>query len=508
MVLPNRYSLINGCIYLFQISLLVFSFFKSSAAVPLTINVKKEGAKGDGRTNDHDIFIMISKKINDRGGNVNLVIPKGNYLIGKQEFFGNNSKGSYYGESCFYFENVKNVKITCQGKVVFTYIPNLKFGSFNPQTRSKENVKVPFTNGKYIATIGCFIRIFNSSDIQINQIEANGNHTQFDYGGYWGDVGRQCMHVGIFIQNSRNVTVSSVYMHHFGLDGLEIISTQPDDSKILISNSRFEQNLRQGFSWVGGNGVTARNCQFNQNGLGPEASNPRSGIDIEPEVAECRNGYFEKCTFINNGAAGLISDFHGLHTRNIRFNNCTFQGGQGAAALWPHNGGILIENSTIVGAVTSPGGVSADLMMRINNCRFYDHLPGSGVRAVKGDLLIDAGGHQNFYQITQSVFTLKFVKLCYLESGSSDENKMPFFGANRVDFNAETYPNGDYIALFRGCILKDNQFNVNVKNIPPNGLYIIGGHTMKYLGLNTIKGENKKVGWNSPSGNKMITENK
>lgn len=479
----------------------------ASAAGIFTINVKTEGARGDGKTNDHEVFMKISNQVNTRGGNCKIVIPAGTYIVGKQEFFGSETKGSYKGEDCFFFQKVKNVEITGTGKVKFRFTQNLKFGSFNPVSKQKATVKLPFYDRKHIATIGCFMRINECSGISVSNIEADGNNTQIDYGGYWGDVGRQCMHVGVFVQNSDNIKVSAVKMHHFGLDGLEILSTKTSSANILISNSQFEYNLRNGCSWVGGNGLTMRNCKFNYNGLGPNASNPRAGLDIEPEVAECENGTFEGCTFNDNGAAGFISDYHGKLVKKLSFNLCIFTGST-SCALFPNTGGIKIENSSIIGQLTSPAGLSSTNKTFFDRCKFYDYNPANKKKAFFATILIDAGGHQSCYEISNSTFDLKYAKLCYLESGSKDETMMPVFKNNVVYFNGDTYVNGDFIALFRGCILKDNTFNVNIKNMPPAGLYLITGHAMKFIGQNTINDNGKKIGWNGPAGKKIITENK
>jgi hypothetical protein len=507
MAFKTRHYSVSSFLCLLFTFILNGCAFSNAQGAALTINVKNEGARGDGKTNDNDAFSKISKKVNDRGGNCKIVIPAGTYIIGKQDFYGTESKGSFQGKECLYFEKVRNVQIVSIGKVVFKYERNLKLGSFNPVTKQKEIVKLPFLNRKYVATIGCFLRIFQSSDISVSNLEADGNNMQIDYGGYWGDVGRQCLHVGIFIQNSKNISISKVYMHHFGLDGIEILSTDPANSNILVNDSKFEFNLRNGFSWVGGNGVTVRNCKFNYNGLGPNASNPRSGLDIEPEVAECENGTFEGCTFNDNGAAGFISDYHGKLVRKLSFNLCIFTGST-SCALFPNTGGIKIENSSIIGQVTSPSGLSSTNKTFFDRCKFYDYNPANQKKAYFATILIDAGGHQSCYEISNSTFDLKYAKLCYLESGSKDETMMPVFKNNIVYFNGDTYVNGDFIALFRGCILKDNTFNVNIKNMPPAGLYLITGHAMKFIGQNTIIDNGKKVGWNGPAGKKIITENK
>jgi hypothetical protein len=67
-------------------------------------------------------------------------------------------------------------------------------------------------------------------------------------------------------------------------------------------------NARQGLSWVGGNGLTAINCQFSNTGKSTFASAPGAGVDIEAESSICRRGTFINCEMINNASGGIVAD--------------------------------------------------------------------------------------------------------------------------------------------------------------------------------------------------------
>ena len=82
---------------------------------------------------------------------------------------------------------------------------------------------------------------------------------------------------------------------------------------------------------------------------------------------------------------------------------------------------------------------------------------------------------------------------------------MPVFKNNKVFFNHAAIAKSDFVGLFRGCILENNSFEMNIATMPENGLYFVTGHAMKIKGKNTISGKNTKVGWNAPAGSKNIT---
>ena len=75
-------------------------------------NIHSFGAKGDGKTNDHDAFVKAANYFNNRGGNGKLIIPKGTYIVGKQEYYaGKNGKPAYLGVDLLHFKNVNNLSV-------------------------------------------------------------------------------------------------------------------------------------------------------------------------------------------------------------------------------------------------------------------------------------------------------------------------------------------------------------------------------------------------------------
>src|SRR4051794_2565905 len=76
-------------------------------------DIKSFGAKGDGKTNDHDAFEKAAAYFNARGGNGKLVISKGTYIVGRQTFTGGKpGKPAYDGENLLHFIKIKNFVVT------------------------------------------------------------------------------------------------------------------------------------------------------------------------------------------------------------------------------------------------------------------------------------------------------------------------------------------------------------------------------------------------------------
>jgi hypothetical protein len=94
--------------------------------------------------------------------------------------------------------------------------------------------------------------------------------------------------------------------------------------QIVLTNSTFEYNGRQGLSWIGGVGLKAVNCKFNRTGRGRFSTSPAAGMDIEAEIGIIWKGVFINCQFFDNSACGLVADSG--ESRDMEFTGCEFWG--------------------------------------------------------------------------------------------------------------------------------------------------------------------------------------
>lgn len=438
-----------------------------------TKNIKEFGARGNGVANDHEAFKKAAQFFNARGGFGKLFIPKGTYLVGKQTFTGGQEEQrAYTGEDVLHLTGVQNVEITGEKGSILKYIDKLRFGSFDPKSGKAFFHDIsPFVRRGYSATIGHCILIEESSQVTIKGISLDGNSDQVVLGGIYGDVGFQLPHSGVFVSNSRNIIIDGVKAHHFALDGICISNKEADKpDSILICNSAFEYNARQGLSWVGGNDLRVKNSKFNHTGKGKFASAPGAGVDIEAEAGPVRNGFFDDCAFIDNTGSGLVSDSGdgGYCT----FNHCTFWGTTNWS-VWVNKPGFTFNHCKIYGSMVhgydAPDDKSAT---RFVACEFEDKLYNG--QPPFGKYLVESNARRRM-SFEYCHFTSNTKKACWLDSPESFSNEEKYQLINCIfTINNSTLPVNDFVGLTRGTLRKNCAFIFTDPEASVKRYYIAG----------------------------------
>lgn len=425
-------------------------------------DIKSFGAKGDGKTNDHAAFEKAAQYFNGRGGRGKLLISKGTYLIGKQEYSkGVPGQSAYQGYDVLHFSGVKNLVIEGVKGAKLKYRDGLRFGAFNPRTGEPHmHGNNYFVQGEWAASIGHCIFLDNAKGVTIKNLELDGNNEKVILGGVYGDVGRQLPHYGIFIQNSKSVTVEGVSVHHFALDGICVsnkASKSEDDIKLL--NNAFEYNSRQGLSWIGGNDLKAKGCKFNHTGQGKFNSAPGAGVDIEAEVGPVRNGKFEDCEFINNIGCGMVADSG--DSGYCEFKECTFWG-LDAWSVWVRKPGFTFRDCTMYGSfVHGYSATNEKEATRFIDCHFED-------KAYKGKephglYLVESNG-VNRMSFNGCTFVSHKKKLVWVDhSPGPKPDEMYQFTDCRFTLNNDNFPKGEFLAVIRGVRYKDCFFEFKAK---------------------------------------------
>lgn len=352
-------------------------------------DLKKDfGAVGDGRTNDHAAFQKASDFFNKRAqtpagtGRAVLRIPAGTYLVGQPEATGNVA-------SLLNLTGCRNLTIMGDDSATteIRYADGLRYGAFDPVARQiYESPKALFIDGSWGLGIGTCFNLRQCENIELANLRLYGNSEHLLVGGHWGDTGIQCGADGIFVNDSRRVRVRRLAVHHFGRDGIQVLNhlakslADPAQEEILLENSRFDYNGRQGLSITGVNGLRAVNCSFSHTGrvvipaLGkPLYSNPGAGVDLEPEGGYVLNVRLENCRFVDNAGQGIVSDRYGNDpptTKNIIIRNCLVWGVTNWSA-WVRQPGFLFENCRIYGAFVTGSYVAAS-PTRFVGCTFED----------------------------------------------------------------------------------------------------------------------------------------
>lgn len=337
-----------------------------------TWNIKNDfGAKGNGRTNDFDAFEKACAVISKDGGNAKLIIPEGTYIIGKQK---KHDKLYLMGLSTLKITNANNVEIVGIGKAILKYEDKLKFGTFDRVSDTALKVKGRFTKIANVAHLDACIKLINCKNIKISNLELDGNSTNLEYGGNYGDKGIQLSHFGLWLSNSTYVELENLFVHHFQ-DGLYIRNNIDGKNlknldSIEVKNCKFFYNSRQGMSIIGGNGLNFYNCSFSFTGQKVRAFAPTAGVDIEPDKNMARNIRFTKCDFIDNKGVGFLVNVG--DTKYVSLDSCLFWGCD-AWSTWVQQPNISFKNSTFHGSTVwgydAEGGVGKTQFI---NCLFED----------------------------------------------------------------------------------------------------------------------------------------
>jgi hypothetical protein len=259
-------------------------------AAQVKFDLKKDfKAKGDGKSDDTHAFLDAAKRINELKQSVTLVIPVGEYLVQPQISSSREMVAPFIPIDILYLKGCKGISILGEKGATIRYRKGLYYGAFRRNDSGFEKLPFRTADWRYRVAIGHGINLENCNGIRIRNIEIDGNNRSFVLGGEFGDVGRQIDNDGVFIKDCANISLSYLYFHHFGRDGILILNKTPQgfntpSQNIKLSNCRFEYNGRQGFSWAGGSGFNANACTFSHTGKSAVFSAPGAGVDFEPNA--------------------------------------------------------------------------------------------------------------------------------------------------------------------------------------------------------------------------------
>lgn len=427
------------------------------------VDLQKDcGAKGDGVSNDTDAFQKAAAMIQEAGGGT-LVIPKATYIVGRQTH--EPGKHPYYRyEPIFEAKDLDGLVIEGNGAVI-RLASGLRFGSFDKETGEPyEPSSMPFLDHAYRVGVGNMIFVTGSKNVEIRDLELDGNVSELIIGGQWGDTGRQIEAYGLRLFNNTDVTVERVHSHHHALDGIIIgwrnLKESDPPTPHTLRGCVFEYNGRQGLSWVGGRGLKVYRSKFNHtqratNQGEPFGSAPGAGLDIEAEDSICRDGYFEDCEFLNNGGCGVVADSgDGGHTRFVR---CLFWGTT-SWSVWSNKPGLKYKDCTFHGSVVhAVGSDDPDLATQWTNCVFEDK-PWTDGKDAYGGFLAEINGKLKNVTFDGCSFIAHAKRTIWCDGGGARFNDCSFV------HKSASVRDDDFQCLIRGASLAGCHFQ---EEFPP-----------------------------------------
>jgi hypothetical protein len=464
-------------------SICFWSALIARSQILLTKSIKEFGAHGDGRTNDHLAFEKAAKFFNQRRGQGKLFIPRGVYVVGRQDL-----RAGLILQHVLEFKGCQNLTIEGNGAVI-KYKDSLRYGAFDPSTSKPYYSDQPvFAEYSFGASIGNFIQLTNCNNIVVKNIEVDGNQKGMILGGKFGDTGFQLGHDGVFIENSTNVLLDRLWIHHMGRDGIQIANmtvqnSATPDQKITISNCVFEYNGRQGVSWVGGSGLKVKNCKFNSTGRGRFYSAPAAGFDIEAEIGIVQNGIFDNCEFIDNIGCGMVADSG--ESMNMQFSNCTFWG-ISTWSMWTTKANYNFRNCKFYGSIVqgfdSPDDKNATKFFR---CVFKD----SAYRAkpAYGQYLVEIN-YKRRMLFDSCTFITRTKKIFWFEGNPAwRPEEKPLITESVIHIYPSRYVKPDFLAKMHGVRWDNAHYFIYMKENEYVQNYYIPGGDVTFLRNSSVK---------------------
>ena len=458
-----------------------------------SVSVKDFGAIGDGITNDTEAFQKAAAYINAQSGG-KLVIPAGTYIVGKQNFAGQTGLGyAYQGENVLVIRDcTEPVVVEAQGAKL-KIADGLRFGSFDPVTGNIYNPpSMPFTDSNFRGQIGITIGFLNNKNISlIGSLEIDGNIDNAIVGGTWGDAGRQLIAYGVWVFNNDQCYIENVWSHHHCLDGFAsgysgLTSEASVNYPLTLMNCVAENNARQGWSMVGGRGVTAINCKFNNTGKDiPFSSSPGAGVDIEAEGTWIRDVVLIDCEMSNNSGAGLVADSG--NSASVTCIRCKFIGTTNAS-LWSLKPRMSFYDCLIVGTNFNAFGDAnnPDNANKFFNCRFTDEIIYSPTGAVyTNNFVINIDNRPNVLFDNCTIIATQ-TKLFNIK-----------FGILRnctAIMRTDTLSNRDFFAISWNSRLENNTI-IDEMVSPPTDGYFLSQTGENFIGRNQIISPANKLKW-------------
>ena len=202
----------------------------------------------------------------------------------------------------------------------------------------------------------------------------------------------------IILLSSSNVRIENMTIKESGGDGIvlnEHGSTQIPCQNVEIVNCHIYHAYRNALSIIVADGVEIHGCKF-ENTVGTA---PQAGIDVEPNrtYEYAKNINVHHCSFINNGARGLLVAYHNKPAAiEVAASHCYFEGNGRAVHISSGAEGegldtvgyVSVSNCTAKSsgnnAILVEGGASGKVAVEVDTVSVIDANTGGSTHVATG----------------------------------------------------------------------------------------------------------------------------
>lgn len=227
----------------------------------------------------------------------------------------------------------------------------IKKGTYYAQIKNGKLIENVYPEGRCLIELKSNTQLFNDGTIMLTGCELQRYAILYMFekesiningGVYIGDVDTHKgtkgeWGYGVFVRSSQNITINHVNISKCWGDGIVIGGLSHNQmhasTNIIIKNSIFDNNRRQGCSITYAKDVFIDNCVFKNTGMTYYTA-PGAGIDLEPDrkTTANENIHITNCFFEQNKGFGI--QVHGAN-KKINISSCQNQSSK--------NGGLLIN---------------------------------------------------------------------------------------------------------------------------------------------------------------------
>jgi hypothetical protein len=337
------------------------------------VSVKDFGAVGDGVVDDYAAVQAACRAIQAAGGGT-LYFPKGVYFINQHKVGGPTRNGV----SNFVFDGLAGLAIEGNGSKLVMQGGWVRTADY-------------FSSGFSFSYRNCVGMTFDHcSRVSVRNLEMDGGASTITK-----LATAEGKSHGMEISGCTDVSIDNVKVHHFCADGLYLDASGPitnlkQSKRILVSNSQFINNARQGMSIIQCRYAGFINCQFSYTGMTGlyGGHSPQSGVDIEPNYYPGESGVslddytgdltFIGCSFEDNVGCAFVGTSPSSTPYPVRLDTCVFNNTRAIASrVLPATKFTTISNCSFNNVSFEPGyGVNqAASNVLVSRCLFNHSLP-------------------------------------------------------------------------------------------------------------------------------------